>query len=342
MDDSNSAPTEDAHEFHWSYKGEGGPENWVLHFPIGGLDHQSPIDIIPGECVPLEATSSSCGRSNADGVESFKFLLYDENPLNIEIENNGHTATIHWNNATKSSVTDVVKPFVDKVVKPLVTHVANKPCVTNAVKPFVDNVAKPFVNNVVKPLVTKVAKPCVTKGGLDSSYILAQFHFHWGSDSSKGSEHLIDGKAAPIELHLVHYRADYGSLGEAVKDGDCLAVAVLAVMYKIGEKNAALKPIVDALPEVLDAGTKHVIDYTMDLSGFLPANRDSFYRYSGSLTTPGCKEVVVWTIFKEPLELSEEQLEGFRRLHDAEGDHLEDNFRPVQDLHGRTIYEYDG
>ena len=35
------------------------------------------------------------------------------------------------------------------------------------------------------------------------------------------------------------------------------------------------------------------------IGGILPKNKNEFYRYHGSLTTPSCDEVVVWTIFKE-------------------------------------------
>lgn len=33
--------------------------------------------------------------------------------------------------------------------------------------------------------------PYITGGGLDDTYQFHSFHLHWGSDSSKGSEHLI-------------------------------------------------------------------------------------------------------------------------------------------------------
>lgn len=37
-------------------------------------------------------------------------------------------------------------------------------------------------------------------------------------------------------------------------------------------------------------------------------NLTSFYRYRGSLTTPGCTEAVVWTLFENPIPLSFEQV----------------------------------
>lgn len=34
----------------------------------------------------------------------------------------------------------------------------------------------------------------------NDSYTLIQFHFHWGTNSSQGSEHQIDGKTYPGEV----------------------------------------------------------------------------------------------------------------------------------------------
>lgn len=54
----------------------------------------------------------------------------------------------------------------------------------------------------------------ISGGGLvDSDYILAQFHLHWGATSNVGSEHWINGVQYPMEVciyylvePLLHYQ----------------------------------------------------------------------------------------------------------------------------------------
>ncbi|XP_046839824.1 carbonic anhydrase 2-like [Xenia sp. Carnegie-2017] len=59
--------------------------------------------------------------------------------------------------------------------------------------------------------------PFISGGGLPGTYQLAQFHFHWGNDSTKGSEHTVNGKKYAAELHLVHVNTKYSGLNEAKK-----------------------------------------------------------------------------------------------------------------------------
>lgn len=75
---------------------------------------------------------------------------------------------------------------------------------------------------------------------------------------------------------------------------------------------------------------------------FLPptSRLNRFYRYFGSLTTPTCDEVVVWTVFADPIEVSNEQLAALRNAkyyaQDASGQ-MVNNYRPLQPLAGRRV-----
>ncbi|WP_411027481.1 carbonic anhydrase family protein [Salmonella sp. s54925] len=68
--------------------------------------------------------------------------------------------------------------------------------------------------------------------------------------------------------------------------------------------------------------------------------RRRFYRYGGSLTTPPCYQTVVWTIMYHPVTISERQLNQFRKLKNAHGEHLVNNFRPTQAINRRIIYRH--
>lgn len=41
-------------------------------------------------------------------------------------------------------------------------------------------------------------------GGLTADYDLVQFHIHWGTDNSKGSEHTLNGRSFPMEVCIVY------------------------------------------------------------------------------------------------------------------------------------------
>ncbi|XP_069169750.1 carbonic anhydrase 2 isoform X1 [Procambarus clarkii] len=180
------------------------------------------------------------------------------------------------------------------------------------------------------------AAPRFSEGGLRGEYIFAQFHFHWGADSSMGSEHTIDGVRYPMELHLVHYNAAYGTLTEAIKRQDGLAV--LGVMMEVSETdNPALTPLANALLNITQSGMFAELSSPYPLRAFLPNNLQKFYRYEGSLTTPTCNEVVIWTVFANAIPISEKQLRNFRSLIDEHHENLVNNFRPPQPLNNRKV-----
>src|SRR4028118_1538927 len=139
------------------------------------------------------------------------------------------------------------------------------------------------------------------------TYQLVQFHLH------THSEHLINGEAAALELHLVHQNPQ----GE---------LAVVGVMIENGAINNDLQPVFASMPNQEGVNTANG---TINASNFLPANR-SYYGYQGSLTTPPCSQGVKWIVLQNPITASQAQIDAFTNIFQV-------NARPVQDLNGRTI-----
>ncbi|KAK4026008.1 hypothetical protein OUZ56_015037 [Daphnia magna] len=178
--------------------------------------------------------------------------------------------------------------------------------------------------------------PYITGGGLPDRYNFFQFHFHWGSDSSQGSEHRIDSNSYPAELHLVHYNTKYGSFANATNYDDGLAV--LGILITVGKSSrSAFRTVVDQLSKVENDGDETTMEKPISLNELLPSRITSFFRYSGSLTTPNCEQSVVWTVFDNPIVVLEDQLSVFRNLKGKGGLILVNNFRPTQPLERRVI-----
>ena len=80
--------------------------------------------------------------------------------------------------------------------------------------------------------------------------------------------------------------------------------------------HAAFKAVAESLHQVVEDGHETLMAHPLSLQDLMPTDLDKFYRYSGSLTTPGCNEIVTWTVFDKPIYLSEIQVSlGCRRFH---------------------------
>ncbi|HNP29077.1 MAG TPA: carbonic anhydrase family protein [Nitrospirales bacterium] len=147
-------------------------------------------------------------------------------------------------------------------------------------------------------------------------YELRQFHFH------DPSEHHIDGKSFPGEMHLVHQS----------RSGHLL---VIGVLIQIGEQH----PLLDQAGKWVEQKLGHRIPIegedirsglVLNVKDLLPNDTNHFYSYHGSLTTPPCSEGVQWIILKEHIEVSEQQIQRFVRT-------IGSNARPIQLPSGRLI-----
>ena len=144
-----------------------------------------------------------------------------------------------------------------------------------------------------------------------ASYTLAQFHFH------TPSEHAVNGKHYPLEMHFVN--KDAGG-----------HIAVVGVFVKTGAENKLLAPVFSALPSTeTPAGTHAGKPVQVDIAAVLPKNLKAFV-YTGSLTTPPCTEGVHWIVLEQPIEMSSAQIEAFKTI-------FHDNHRPLQKTSGREV-----
>ncbi len=153
--------------------------------------------------------------------------------------------------------------------------------------------------------------PGSTIGHLDGSYELKQFHFH------SPSEHQLNGKNLPAEIHFVHADAK-GNL------------AVIGVLVESGAANPVIANLWQKIPET--EGQSIALNSPVNAADLLPKDRDYFY-YDGSLTTPPCSEGVRWLVMKQPITLSGEQIAALKKAIGF------DNNRPVQPLNGRDVSE---
>ncbi|MBI5923088.1 MAG: carbonic anhydrase family protein [Betaproteobacteria bacterium] len=139
---------------------------------------------------------------------------------------------------------------------------------------------------------------------------LAQLHFH------RPSEERVNGKAYDMVIHLVH------------KDMDN-HLAVIAVLLEKGSEHPVIQTLWNNLP--LEVNQDIAPTVPIDLNHLLPENRN-YWTYMGSLTTPPCTEDVLWIVFKQPVQVSPEQLSIFSRLY-------RNNARPIQASNGRIVKE---
>ncbi|XP_035114663.1 carbonic anhydrase 12 isoform X3 [Callithrix jacchus] len=147
--------------------------------------------------------------------------------------------------------------------------------------------------------------------GLQSRYSAIQLHLHWGNPKDPhGSEHTISGE---------HFAAEMGSF------------------------NPSYDKIFSHLQRVKYKGQEAFIP-GFNIEELLPERTAEYYRYQGSLTTPPCNPTVLWTVFRNPVQISQEQLLALETalyctdMDDPSPREMVNNFRQVQKFDERLVY----
>ena len=151
-------------------------------------------------------------------------------------------------------------------------------------------------------------------------YKLNSFHFHLYS------EHRIENKQYPMEMHLVHK-----NLNKEDSLNENLVIGIL-FDYKENIENKFFNDI--NLAEEKKIKDASIID--------LINKNDAFYYYKGSLTTIPCTENVNWIVFKDIKSMSFEQFNKFKNwVEKSNMDYYGvgyGNARGPKSLNGRKIY----
>ena len=177
-------------------------------------------------------------------------------------------------------------------------------------------------------------QPTISGGGLNYTYRLIQLHFHWSDSDNNGSEHTFYGTHLPLEIHFLHVKGNK-TLDEALLEPDGLMA--LAVFGTINVDNHYFAPLISGLKMMEGTSPGANASYTLTPQQLFPFERQVFYRYDGSLTTPNCEESVIWTILAAPISINKDQLSILRAIRDAQHLDYSANVRPTQSLNGRKI-----
>ncbi|PAA65965.1 hypothetical protein BOX15_Mlig023467g1 [Macrostomum lignano] len=167
-------------------------------------------------------------------------------------------------------------------------------------------------------------------------------HWHWGADDSHGSEHWMEGRHYPLEGHVVMWNCQFYSKFEDAANSFS-GLAVLGILYEPDSSVTTYSgPLANMISLVASdprlqrcAGcaneTFEPPKVDMDafpLGDLVPADRSQYYLYGGSLTTPDCRQNVMWTVYRQAQRVPPSVLATLRSLKYPDGSAMISNFRP--------------
>nr|XP_040032196.1 carbonic anhydrase XVb [Gasterosteus aculeatus aculeatus] len=179
----------------------------------------------------------------------------------------------------------------------------------------------------------------ISGGALSENYDSLQFHLHWGRGASvPGSEHTVDGRRYPMELHIVNSKSSYKrNTTLAVADSTGLAALGFMIEEMGGDATgqpASWQTLSSYLAQIPNSGDKVLMQPGVSLTDLLPGvDITRYYRYLGSLTTPSCNEAVVWSVFKDTIKVSRDVIDRFStmlRVSNSTSPLIVDNYRNLQ------------
>ncbi|CAF0867381.1 unnamed protein product [Adineta steineri] len=175
-------------------------------------------------------------------------------------------------------------------------------------------------------------------GGLRGTFTFSSFHLHWGENYKSGSEHQVNGAKYSGELHVIHRNqatnqtAVLGMFIQSIKQantthtelrkrdtsttGNVTSPEWIKYLSAIGQLNQV----------------NQTVALNLTLGSLFTSDTTKYWRYSGSLTTPPCTEGIIWTVFGEPIVVSEDYFDLLRDNIYAK------DYRGPQPVNGRSVF----
>ncbi|KAG5175567.1 alpha carbonic anhydrase [Tribonema minus] len=162
------------------------------------------------------------------------------------------------------------------------------------------------------------------------NYHLKQIHFH------SVSEHTINGENADVETHLVHIDEETGKI---IVIAVMLKGALIAAPAEVEKYFALLGRSVGGI--YWDSTFPKGFESQLANPYLLLPKDMSYYTYEGSLTTPGCSEIVTWIVMAKPVSIQVINKTLFQFMQASALAPITTlvgtNNRPTQPLNGRKV-----
>ncbi|XP_024946142.1 carbonic anhydrase 2 [Cephus cinctus] len=183
--------------------------------------------------------------------------------------------------------------------------------------------------------------PLMTGGPLkDQDYQFMNIQFRWGAENCCGAEHSIDNHWYSMEVQILHWNTQYGSIEKCYDKSDGMAILSYLIQV-VGcpgiPDNPMFAKITQHLPRIKKMGSS--VNIGPDCLRWMmeACSEPGYYTYLGSLTTPPYHECVVWIVIPRPIKISARQIDAFRNIYDKKWEPIVRNYRCQQNLRRRRV-----
>ncbi|XP_062854260.1 carbonic anhydrase 4-like [Trichomycterus rosablanca] len=199
------------------------------------------------------------------------------------------------------------------------------------------------VANIRHTVVVEFQEGMTVRGaGLKHDYRIVEMRFHWGSNTTNGSEHTLNKQRFPMEMQIVGFAPGFDSVEAAsgAQSGLLMMGVFIDIVNKVNKPFEVISAAISRVPYPGDW-----VNVTPPaLSDLVPADDNRYFQYQGGQTTPPCHQNVAWIVFEKPIVISRDQYLQFTKhvyysgKNDSVRKQLVENYRFIQSNLDRPVF----